>query len=105
LLEDVSITDTLNTASGLNLSIYLVCNGSGGLDFGDSAGQLYSNVVLSEIKGTQKTEIPEILADAVKIANRQVLEQLRQVGTRAYDQREAPRLTISLDGAALVCGE
>ncbi|MEM8857048.1 MAG: protein phosphatase 2C domain-containing protein [Chloroflexota bacterium] len=77
LYEDRVTALQITTAADLTLDIALVADGVGGENKGERAAQIAIDTTIASIKESHKTEVPEVLQEAVKAANSAVHSEFR----------------------------
>lgn len=80
-LQDFATDELIQTASGINLHVMMVCDGAGGATAAEQAARLTSRTILDALEVSEGENIPAILVTAVEEANRVVYSELRGSGS------------------------
>jgi len=75
-LEDFAADQRIQTPGGLDLHLAMVADGVGGEMDGEKASRLAVETILNYFSSSSNTNIPQMLVDAIRLANNAIIDQL-----------------------------
>lgn len=74
-MEDAGYVGFVQTAAGLRFLVAIMCDGVGGANKGEVAAHTAVDTLLSGLRDSQLTSIPQLIDEVIFTANEQVIEQ------------------------------